>query len=194
MDKEKILNGIHLLLEGLGEDTRRAGLLDTPRRVLDMAETFFKMASIDERESLGTTFSAGHYDDFVIVKNIRFSSFCEHHLLPFFGKISVAYVPANETVIGLSKIVRVIDKYSKRLQLQERLTDQITATLSKNMPNRGIFILVDAHHMCMGTRGVLQPDCTTITRAMTGEFQQNQTLATQAQQMILARAFPNDNQ
>lgn len=187
MDKEKILKGIQLLLEGIGEHTQREGLIDTPKRVLKMIENFSQISSVDEQKLLDITFSIEQYSDFIIVKNIHFSSFCEHHLLPFFGNVSVAYIPVDNTVVGLSKIARIVDKYSKQLQLQERMTNQIANALNKNTKNNGIFVLVNAHHMCMGARGILQPKCTTITRTITGNFQKNQALASQVQQIIIAK-------
>ncbi len=185
MNREKILKGIYLLLEGIGEDPDREGLAETPERILKMIEFFNKTASVHNIELFQPTFHAENYKDFVLIKNITFSSFCEHHLMPFFGKISIAYLPSNETVIGLSKIVRVVNKYSRRLQLQERLSSQIANALDQHIKNNGIFVLINAHHMCMGARGVMQPSCSTVTRAMTGEFKINQALVTQIQQLIL---------
>ncbi len=186
MDKTKILQGIHLLLEGIGEDLQREGLKDTPKRVLRMIESFHQISTINEYELFDPTFHVEHYEDFVIMKNIHFSSFCEHHLMPFFGKISIAYLPTDHTVIGLSKLARIVNKYSKCLQLQERMTKQIADSLNNHVKNRGIFVLVNAHHLCIGARGIMQPSCETITRTLTGEFRTNQSLTTQIQQIILS--------
>lgn len=186
MDRTKILQGIHLLLEGIGEDPTREGLRDTPERVTKMIEMFRKQSSIEDSELFSPTFHVEHYDDLVLVKNIKFSSFCEHHLLPFFGEVSIAYLPTESTVIGLSKLARVVKKYSNRLQLQERMTHQITNALDEHIQNNGIFTLINAHHMCIGIRGASQPACLTITRASTGEFKKNPELTAQVQQLILS--------
>ncbi|MDR1255668.1 MAG: GTP cyclohydrolase I [Puniceicoccales bacterium] len=186
MNRAKVQRGIKMLLEGLGEDPSRAGLVDTPRRVADMVECFSKVWGPADGEIFDVRFAVERYDGFVLMKNIKFSSFCEHHLLPFFGNISLCYIPVNDSVTGLSRLVRIVDKYSKRLQLQERLTVQIADGISANVENRGVFVLVEAHHMCIAARGVCQPDCSTVTRALRGEFSSNSALASQVQQLILA--------
>lgn len=185
MDRTKILQGIRLLLEGIGEDPSREGLIDTPERVANMIQSFHEVSSIEDSELCNPVFHVENYDDIVLMKNIKFSSFCEHHLMPFFGEISIAYLPSTNTVIGLSKLARIVNKYSKRLQLQERMTQQIADALDKYVSNHGIFIIVRAHHMCIGARGVLQPACETITRTSTGDFQKNLSLTAQIQQLML---------
>ncbi|MDR1401403.1 MAG: GTP cyclohydrolase I FolE [Puniceicoccales bacterium] len=184
MDFDKIVAGVKMLIDGIGDEHSREGLADTPTRVATILKNFTEAGEIPDEELLRQTFSAENYDNFVIVRNIQFSSFCEHHLLPFFGKISLAYLPEGGTVIGLSKLARIVDKYSKRLQLQERLTQQILDAISKNIPNDGVLVIVSAQHMCMTTRGVMQPGSETITRAMSGNFSLNKTLVLEAQQLI----------
>jgi GTP cyclohydrolase I len=174
-----------MLLEGLGEDTTREGLVDTPRRVAEMLEHFSEASAATDREIFDAIFHVEHYDEFVLVKNIKFSSFCEHHLLPFFGSVSVCYIPSDDTVVGLSKLARIVAKYSRRLQLQERMTRQIADAIAGHIKNRGVFIYADARHMCMEIRGVCQLGCSTVTCAKTGEFSSNQALGNQIQQMIL---------
>jgi GTP cyclohydrolase I len=187
MNKSKVQDGVRLLLEGLGEDISREGLIDTPRRVASMLELFSRVAREPDGEILNATFHAEYYDDFVLVKNIKFSSFCEHHLLPFFGNIAVCYKPSGGVVVGLSKLMRIVHKYSKCLQLQERMTVQIADAISAKIKNRGVFVLVDASHMCMSMRGVCQPDASTVTCARTGEFSSNSSLVSQVQQLIFEK-------
>ncbi|MDR2778961.1 MAG: GTP cyclohydrolase I FolE [Puniceicoccales bacterium] len=184
MDFTKIVASIRLLIDGIGDDISREGLQDTPQRVARMWQNFFLTKDTSDEELLRQTFVAENYDDFVIVKNIRFSSFCEHHLLPFFGSVSIAYISKNSTVVGLSKLVRIVDKYAKCLQLQERLTQQILETISENIPNDGVLVIISAHHMCMTARGVMQPGSKTITRAISGKFLSDKSLALEAQQLI----------
>jgi GTP cyclohydrolase I len=188
VDKTKIQNGIKMLLDGLGEDVSRDGLVDTPRRVSEMLERFTRASAIGDVEILNAAFNVEKYDEFVLVKDIKFSSFCEHHLLPFFGSVSVCYIPSGGTVIGLSKLARIVAKYSRRLQLQERMTRQIADAISMHTENAGVLVFASAHHMCMGMRGVCQPTCSTVTCAKTGEFSSNRALVAQVQQIILAKS------
>ncbi|MDR0742589.1 MAG: GTP cyclohydrolase I FolE [Puniceicoccales bacterium] len=184
MNLEKIVAGIRLLIEGIGDDVSREELRDTPQRVATMWQNFFETKENSDEELLKQTFVAENYGGFIVVKNIHFSSFCEHHLLPFFGNVSVAYIPRNGTVVGLSKLVRIVDKYSKRLQLQERLTQQILEAIRKNTANDGVLVIVSGQHMCMTVRGVMQPGSKTITRAVSGKFSSEKLLAMEAQQLI----------
>jgi GTP cyclohydrolase I len=185
MNFDMVVSAVKTLIDGLGENVARDGLTNTPQRVATICESFSAAKKISDEELLSRTFAAENYDDFVIVKNIGFSSFCEHHLLPFFGKVSVAYIPKNGIVVGLSKLVRVVDKYSKRLQLQERLTRQIMNAIAENVANDGVFVMVSAQHMCMTTRGVVQPGSETITRARCGKFSSDTAIVRDAQQLIL---------
>ncbi|MDR1413670.1 MAG: GTP cyclohydrolase I FolE [Puniceicoccales bacterium] len=184
MDFDKIVAGVKMLIDGIGDTHLREGLADTPIRVATILKNFIEAKEISDGELLRQTFSAENYDNFVIVRNIQFSSFCEHHLLPFFGKASLAYIPKFETVVGLSKLARIVDKYSKRLQLQERLTQQILDAIAENVPSEGVLVIVSAQHMCMTTRGALKPGSETITRSMSGKFALDSGLRTEAQQLI----------
>jgi GTP cyclohydrolase I len=184
MDANKIAAAVKMLIEGIGDDPSRSDLVETPRRVVAVWESFAKAQATFDGELLGKSFLVANYDNFIIVKNIVFSSFCDHHLLPFFGKISVAYIPVGGTVVGISKLARIVDKYSKRLQLQERLTQQILGAISENVANDGVLVIVSARHMCMAARGVMQPGSETITRAISGNFAENGTLVAEAQQLI----------
>ncbi|MDR2777085.1 MAG: GTP cyclohydrolase I FolE [Puniceicoccales bacterium] len=183
MNFEKIVASVELLIEGIGYDISREGLRDTPQRVATMWQNFFKTKNSDE-ELLRQTFVAENYGGFIVVNNIQFSSFCEHHLLPFFGSVSIAYIPRNGTVVGLSKLARIVDKYAKCLQLQERLTQQILEAISKNTANDGVLVIISGQHMCMTVRGVMQPRSKTITRAVSGKFSSEKLLAMEAQQLI----------
>ncbi|MDR1595802.1 MAG: GTP cyclohydrolase I FolE [Puniceicoccales bacterium] len=184
MDVDMVAAGVEMILRGIGEDVSRRDLVHTPKRVAKIWETFFAAQEVSDEELLNRAFVAEEYDDFVVVKNIQFSSFCEHHLLPFFGKISVAYIPKDGVVVGISKLVRVVDKYSKRLQLQERLTKQILDAIAKNISNDGILVIASAQHMCMAMRGVMQPGSETVTRAMSGKFLSDGNIVLGAQQLI----------
>jgi GTP cyclohydrolase I len=184
MNFKKIVTGVELLIKGVDDDVLREGLRGTPQRVATMWQKFFETRENPDEELLGQTFIAENYGGFVIVKNIQFSSFCEHHLLPFFGTVSIAYVPRNNTVVGLSKLVRIVDKYAKCLQLQERLTQQILEAIKKNTANDGVLVIISGQHLCMTTRGVMQPGSKTITRAVSGKFSSEKSLATEVQQLI----------
>jgi GTP cyclohydrolase I len=184
MDFDKIVAGVGMLVDGIGDDISREGLAGTPLRVAEMWREFLDGGRTDDGELLAQSFSVGDYRDFVVVRNIGFSSFCEHHLLPFFGKVSVAYVPRDGVVVGLSKIARVVAKYSRRLQMQERLTKQILDALTANIANDGVLVVIVARHMCMAARGVMQPGSETVTRAVSGNFSSDGGLVTDAQRLI----------
>ena len=187
MDFNKILKGVQLILEGAGEDLSREGIVDTPNRVARAWESFTQYQGPSDDHLLDATFSVEHYQDFVIITGIDFSSLCEHHLLPFFGKVSIAYIPNGTDVVGISKLARIVDKYSRRLQLQERMTQEILSALKDHMEQQGILVIVRAQHMCMTTRGVMKPGSWTITRAMSGQFQNRHDLVIEAQQLLLPR-------
>lgn len=159
------------LLEWLGEDPNREGLLDTPKRV---CRAFLEMTSgmrEDPAQILSTKFSAA-YDEMVIVKDIKFTSVCEHHLLPFVGTAVVGYLP-DKQVIGLSKIPRLVECFAKRLQLQERLTTQIAESLQEHLQPKGVGVHLTAFHSCMGCRGVKQAAASMVTSSLLGEFRNN---------------------
>ena len=185
MDFDKIVEATRMLISALGDDCSREGLQETPQRVAGIWKEFLQSEHASDEKLFEKTFSVERCSDFVLVKGIEFSSFCEHHLLPFFGKVAVAYIPSNGKVVGLSKIIRVVDKYSKRLQLQERLTQQIADAVTKNVSNNGVLVVVRAQHMCMTTRGVLQPHSETVTQATSGDFVTNKFLSLEALQLIL---------
>jgi GTP cyclohydrolase I len=187
MNFEKVAAGVRMMIEGIDDDVSRDGLIDTPRRVAEIWESFFKGGNLSDEKILGRSFSVENYSSFVIVKNIQFSSFCEHHLLPFFGNVAVAYVPRNNTVIGISKLARLVDKYARSLQLQERLTAQICESVSQNIANDGVLVTIAAQHMCMTARGVMKPGSETVTRAISGLFSTDKSLVIEAQQLIFGK-------
>jgi GTP cyclohydrolase I len=154
-------------LEAIGEDPDRDGLKETPARVADMYEEVFAGLHRPYEEEL-TVFHSANHDEMIIVKDIPIYSFCEHHLLPFFGKAHVAYVPSKERITGLSKIARVVDMASRRPQVQERLTTQIADSIMRNLKPQGVLVVIEAEHLCMSMRGIKKPGSLSITSAMRG--------------------------
>ena len=170
MDQAKIEQAIRMLLEAIGEDPQREGLIKTPSRIGRAYEELFS-GYLQERElqTLLTTFEKEKYDQMVLVKNIEFYSHCEHHMLPFFGKCHVAYIP-KDRVIGVSKIPRIVDIFARRLQLQERLTYQIAEALDTSLQPKGVAIVVKARHLCMSARGVKLGSTEMVTSDVRGVF------------------------
>lgn len=153
MDIKKAEDAIYQLLEAIGEDPQREGLLETPKRVAKMYEEMFSCLKSDAKEAFTAVFTEA-YDDLVLVKDIPFYSMCEHHLVPFYGVAHIAYYPQNGKVTGLSKLARAVEIASKKPQLQERLTSQIADALDQSLHPRGVFVMVEAEHMCMTMRGI----------------------------------------
>lgn len=172
MDKKKIAKAIKDILEAVGDNPKRQDLLDTPRRVAEMYEEILSGMKKDPGKELEVLLSEGH-DEVVLLKGIPLYSICEHHLLPFIGKAHVAYVPQGSRVTGLSKLARVVDVLSKRLQVQERLTTQIADTIVKKLRPKGVMVIIEAEHLCMTMRGVKKPGTVTITSAVRGIFRTN---------------------
>jgi GTP cyclohydrolase I len=162
------------LLSRLGEDPTRDGLLDTPKRMVKSMEFLTRGYTMDANEVLHNALFDVEYDEMVIVKDIEFYSMCEHHLLPFFGKAHIAYVPSGK-VIGLSKIPRLVDMFSRRLQVQERLTREIAEAIEQAINPQGVAVILEAEHLCMMMRGVEKQHSTTTTSAMRGVFKEHQT-------------------
>jgi len=172
MDKRKIAKAVEMILEAVGENPKRADLLETPQRVADMYEEVLSGMKIDPGKELEVLLSEGH-DEIVLLKNIPLYSMCEHHLLPFVGKAHVAYIPKGGRVTGLSKLARVVDTLAKRLQVQERLTTQIADTIVKKLRPKGVMVVIEADHLCMSMRGVKKPGVITTTSAVRGVFRAN---------------------
>ena len=184
MDREKIEAGVRMILEGIGEDPDREGLLKTPERVAKMYEEVFAGLTQDPHEHFETLFDE-HHQEMVLVRDIPFYSMCEHHLVPFFGKAHIAYIPGKEgKVCGLSKIVRLLDVYAKRPQVQERLTSQVADQLVKELNPAGVIVVLEAEHMCMSMRGVRKPGTKTTTSAVRGCIESSQATRNEAMHLI----------
>lgn len=169
-DYDKVAQGVRLILEGIGEDPERGGLQDTPDRVARMYQEVFAGNGHDPVELVSVVKGADH-DEMIMVKDIPLYSSCEHHLIPFIGKAHVAYIPDSEgRITGLSKIARVVDLLAKRAQVQERLTTQIADALDQALSPRGVFVVVEAEHLCMTMRGIKKPGSMTVTSAVRGLF------------------------
>lgn len=174
MDQNKIKEGIKLILEGIGEDITREGLAETPDRIARMYEEIYAGIGQTAEEPLSKTFASDNHE-MVLEKNITFYSTCEHHLMPFYGKAHVAYIP-NGRVVGISKLARTVEVYAKRPQIQEQLTDQIADALVKYLDCKGAMVMIEAEHMCMTMRGIKKPGSKTVTYAMRGDFAENERL------------------
>jgi GTP cyclohydrolase IA len=181
MDLDRIKNAVREILLAVGEDPDREGLRETPDRVARMYAEVFQGLSQDPRTHLNKLFTQ-KYDEMVLIRDIRFVSFCEHHLLPVIGKAHVAYIP-NGKVIGLSKIPRVVDVLAKRPQMQERLTEELADLLMRELDAKGVAVVIEASHSCMTIRGVNKPDSSFVTSAMRGGFKER--LATRSEVMSL---------
>ena len=184
VDLEKIERGVRLILEGVGEDTERAGLQRTPRRVAEMYAELTAGMREDPREHV-LALPGDKHDEMVIVKDIHFASLCEHHLAPFVGKCHIAYIPKEGRIVGLSKLARLVDAFARRLQVQERLTSEIADTLFEGLKPVGVMVVMEAEHTCMTVRGVKKTGAITITSAIRGGFRKDPR--TRAEAMALIR-------
>ncbi len=184
MDREKIIRGMRLLLEGIGEDPEREGLKNTPERVARMYEEIFCGLTYDPKDDLNVFFNENH-DEMVLVKDIPMYSTCEHHFLPFYGVAHVAYIPRQGKITGLSKLARVVEGFAKRPQLQERMTSQVADTIMEALDPLGVIVVVEAEHMCMTMRGIKKAGSKTLTSAVRGVFKTNE--ATRAEAFSLIR-------
>ncbi len=173
-DKEKIEEGVRLILEGIGEDVGREGLLETPERVSRMYQEIYAGMEEDAAIPLSKTFHAVN-SEMVLEKDITFYSVCEHHMMPFYGKAHIAYIPDGK-VVGLSKLARTVEVFAKRLQIQEQLTTQIADAIMGNLHPKGVMVLIEAEHLCMTMRGVKKPGSSTMTYATRGMFEEQESL------------------
>ncbi len=169
MDRERIKKAVIEILLAIGEDPKRSGLEDTPDRVARMYEEIFGGDKEDVAVVLGRTHELEH-DEMVIVKDIHFYTMCEHHMLPFFGVCHIGYIPDNKRIVGISKLARIVDIYSKRLQVQEHFTTEIADAIMKHVRPKGVGVVVNGRHMCMEMRGVRKPGASTITSVVRGIF------------------------
>ena len=174
VDHKKVEQAIRLLLEGIGEDPDREGLTETPDRIARMYEEICGGMNEDAAEHLKKTFTAEN-NEMVVEKDITFYSMCEHHMLPFYGKVHIAYIPDGK-VVGLSKLARTVEVFARRLQLQEQLTGQIADALMEYMQPKGALVMIEAEHMCMTMRGIKKPGSQTVTLARRGVFETDPSL------------------
>lgn len=169
VDLDKIQNAVRMILEAVGENPDREGLLDTPKRVAKMYAEVFSGLGKNPEDELSAIFNEMH-EEVVIVKDIPFFSMCEHHLVPFYGKAHVAYIPSNGRVTGLSKLARIVETVARQPQLQERITSTVADTLVNKLQPLGVAVIVEAEHMCMTMRGVRKPGASTITTCVRGVY------------------------
>lgn len=167
---EEAEEAVRVLIRWAGDDPDREGLLETPKRVVKAYEEWFEGYGIDPEQYLSKTFEETNgYDEMVILRNIRFESHCEHHIAPIIGHVHIAYLP-NNRVVGISKLVRLVEVFAKRLQIQEKMTAQIADSIQDVMQPKGVAVVIEAAHECMTTRGVHKPGLTMVTSSMIGAF------------------------
>ena len=183
IDLEKIAAGVRLMLEGMGEDPERDGLLKTPERVADFYAELTSGMWENAAEHI-VPLPGDSHDEMVIVKDIFIASVCEHHLAPFVGKVHIAYIPKNGRIVGLSKLARIAEIFAKRLQVQERLTQQIAQTLFEELEPIGVMVVMEAEHTCMTLRGVKKPGAKTITSSVLGGFRSDARTRAEAMSLI----------
>lgn len=183
VDHAKIEQAVRMILEAIGEDPNREGLVDTPKRVARMYEEIFAGLHMDPRDHFSAIFSEEH-DEIVIVKDIPFYSMCEHHLVPFFGKAHVGYIPKDGRVVGLSKLARAVEAVARKPQLQERITNTIADAIMDSLHPQGAIVVVEAEHMCMTMRGVKKEGSITVTTAVRGIFKENASARMEAMHLI----------
>jgi GTP cyclohydrolase I len=169
-DEKKAQKAIRLLLESFGEDLDREGLSCTPKRVSEFYREALSGNEVDPSDLVTVHYATEEHEEIILVKDIPFYSLCEHHLLPFFGKACVAYMPQKDKIVGVSKLVRLVEVFANRLQLQERLTKQIAGTIMKSIEPHGVMVVIEAEHLCMTMRGIKKPGAKMLTSAMRGIF------------------------
>lgn len=183
IDLEKIAAGVRLMLEGMGEDPERDGLQKTPERVASFYAELTEGMWQDARAEI-VPLPGDSHDEMVIVKDISIASVCEHHLAPFVGKVHIAYIPKGGRIVGLSKLARIAEIFAKRLQVQERLTQQIANTLFEELKPVGVMVVMEAEHTCMTLRGVKKPGSKTITSSVLGGFRKDARTRAEAMSLI----------
>lgn len=185
VDKEKIVRAVRDILEAVGEDPEREGLVDTPDRIANMYEEIFRGMFQDAKKHLEIYFQDEGHEELVLVKDIPFYSMCEHHLVPFFGEAHIAYLPKGGRLTGLSKLARVVETISKRPQLQERLTTDVADTIMQVLSPFGVVVIVEAEHMCMTMRGVKKAGSKTVTSAIRGAFRKDVAAREEVMDLII---------
>jgi GTP cyclohydrolase I len=187
VDTARLERAVLEMLEAIGEDPARDGLVQTPHRVAKMYEELFAGLGENPADHLEVTFAADH-DEMVMVRDIPFASLCEHHMVPFIGKAHVAYIPGDDgRITGLSKLARLVDGYARRLQVQERMTTEIADAIEQALAPRGVLVVVEAEHLCMSMRGVKKPGTSTVTSAVRGLFRSDASTRMEAMQFVRGR-------
>ncbi|MFH0924483.1 MAG: GTP cyclohydrolase I FolE [bacterium] len=183
MDIEKIKEGVRLILEGIGEDPNRPGLMETPRRVADMYQEIFSGLETEPTQIM-KVLEGDYHEEMILIKAIPFYSVCEHHLVPFTGKACVAYIPSKGRIVGLSKLSRALEVLAKRPQLQERLTSQLADLIISSLHPLGAMVVIEAEHLCMSMRGVKKPGAVAVTSAVRGVFKTNESTRQEMLELI----------
>ncbi|MDR2351286.1 MAG: GTP cyclohydrolase I FolE [Endomicrobium sp.] len=183
-DKKKARKAIKLLLESFGEDLKRQGLRHTPERVAEFYKEALSGNESDPLELVPVYYAAEEHEEIILIKDIPFYSLCEHHLLPFFGKACVAYIPQKDKIVGVSKLVRLVEVFANRLQLQERLTKQVADIIIKSIEPHGVMVVIEAEHLCMTMRGVKKPGVKILTSAMRGVFLKDARTRSEAMSLL----------
>lgn len=186
MNRKKIEKAIRDILEAIGERPERKDLQDTPLRVAQMYEEIFAGIDCDPSKELEVVLDQRH-EEIILLKNIPIYSICEHHMLPFIGRAHIAYIPKNGRVTGLSKLARVVDILSRRLQVQERITTQIAEIIMSKLKPQGCMVVIEAEHLCMSFRGIKKPGVLTVTSAVRGVFKENQKTRSETLSLINQR-------
>jgi GTP cyclohydrolase I len=187
VDRGRVERLVYELLDAIGENPDRDGLLATPARIAAMYQELLAGVDDDPGSHLTVTFAAEH-DEMVMVRDIPFASLCEHHMVPFVGRAHVAYIPGDDgRITGLSKLARLVDAYARRLQVQERMTTQIADTMEEVLGPRGVLVVVEAEHLCMSMRGVKKPGTLTITSAVRGLFREDPRTRAEGMNFVHAR-------
>jgi GTP cyclohydrolase I len=186
MDLKKIEKGVRMILEGIGEDPERSGIKETPERVARMYQEIFAGLETPTEELLKAIEGETH-DEMVLLKDISFYSVCEHHMLPFIGKVHVAYIPSGGKIVGLSELVKSVEVLAKRLQVQERLTTQLADLIMNKLKPKGAMVIIDAEHLCISMRGVRKSGSRTVTSAVRGIFRTKQSTREELLELIKKR-------
>ncbi len=185
IDRKKLIQATKLILEAIGENPKREGLVRTPERVAALYEELVSGYSVKNPDViLNTTYKTEKYNEMIIVRDISFYSLCEHHILPFFGKANVCYIPKDKVLLGLSKIPRLVDIYARRLQIQERLTQQVADAIAKTLKPLGVMVTIEAEHLCMTMRGIKKPGAKMLTSALRGIFMKDAKVRSEAMALI----------
>ncbi len=186
MDIKKIEKGVRLILEGIGEDPERPGLKDTPTRVADMYAEIFSGIDADTEKFIVPMAGESH-DEMVMIRDIAFYSVCEHHLLPFFGKAHIAYIPGAGKIVGISALAKALEVFAKRPQVQERLTAQFADLIVSSLKPKGAMVVIDAEHLCMSMRGVKKPGSRVVTSAVRGSFRTKESTRMEMLELLKKR-------